>query len=78
MADILVVLGIFVLLFCIRGPKNLASDWQESLDRFHHALYQLHQDTPMPRTQTDLRGIEWLALALLVLFLELIYLAAQY
>jgi hypothetical protein len=76
MGEMLVVLGIIVLLFCVRGPKGLASDLQESLDRFNHALHGLRQHAPVP--QIDLRGIEWLALALLVLFLELIYLAAQY
>jgi hypothetical protein len=56
-----------VLLFGKRY-RQVAADLQEALQRFRHG-----QVGPRP----DLRGIEWLVLAVVVLFLELIWLASR-
>jgi hypothetical protein len=63
--EILIVLGILVLLFGRRSARELSESFQEGLQRFQHEL------RVMPRI--DLRGIEWLVLAIVILFLELIW-----
>lgn len=66
--EMLVILGILVLLFSGKTLKQLASEVSEALQRFQHGH-------PGPRP--ELRGLEWLVLAVAVLFLELCWLASR-
>jgi hypothetical protein len=68
--EIAVILGILLLLFFGENPKRLAADLSE-------ALYRLQRGDFHRGPRPDLRGIEWLALAITVLFLELIWLASH-
>jgi hypothetical protein len=67
--EMFVVLMILFLLFVGKSPRELAADLQE-------ALYRLGHTHSRPRP--ELRGLEWLVLAVATLFLELIWLARQY
>jgi hypothetical protein len=65
--DVPVIIAIFVCLIVLLGPKTLkelAADFQEALQHFSRGDLK-----PRP----ELRGVEWLGLALTVLFLELIW-----
>jgi hypothetical protein len=66
------ILLIVALLLLGRRPKELVTHLQEALYRLRY--YQYHPTRPRP----DLRGVEWLALAIAVLFLELIWVASRY
>jgi hypothetical protein len=67
--EMFVVLAILLVLFVGKSPRELASDLQD-------ALYRLRYCHPRPRP--ELRGLEWLVLAVALLFFELIWLAHQY
>jgi hypothetical protein len=66
MAAILLLLVIF---FSPRSPRQLAANLEQTLHRFRRGDF-----APRP----DLRGVEWLALAIAALFLELIWIASRY
>jgi len=53
--------------------RELAAAFEHAIREFRDELQEMS-----PGPQRDLRGIEWLVLALIVLFVELTWLASQY
>jgi len=68
--EMTVILAIVLLLYLVKDPKRLAADLTGAVQRIQRGDFRRG---PQP----DLRGMEWLAVAITVLFLELIWLASH-
>jgi hypothetical protein len=64
-------------IFLGKWPRELAAALEEALYRFRQEIDHLRH-IPPHRPRPDLRGVEWLALAVAVLFLELIWLSSRF
>jgi Sec-independent protein translocase protein TatA len=69
--ELYTVLFIAVVLFG-RNIKDVAADFERSLRELRHEVQQMS-----PKSRPDLRGIEWLGLAIGILFLEVMWVASM-